>query len=409
MSTYISIQSAKEIEQENGYWAPINTHYRPQELFMKAQAFLQLFYQEQRPADSLTNREASIQAEIGEKGTYRQTYDELEFAAKVAWRNSPRCTGRLHWGTLHVRDMRHLTTAESIFEALVEHIQLGTNGGKIRSIISIFAQQKPGRPGIRIWNPQTMRYAGYQQADGTIIGDPLNVGFTNELFKLGWKGGKRTPFDLLPIVIQMPDQEPQLFELPPEIVLEVPIEHPNYPWFADLGLKWHALPMVSNMQLEVGGIAYTAAPFNGWYMETEIGARDLGDQNRYNMLPIIAEKLGLDRRSDRSLWKDRALVELNIAVLSSFAKQGITMVDHHMATRQFVIHEEHEKHAGRCVYADWGWIVPPISGSVTPVFHREYENKVVSPNFLYQPEPWKAQNTQKEERCPFTMQKALWR
>src|SRR5690349_18035230 len=150
MPTYINIQSVNEIEQENEYWAPVDIHYRPQELFRKARAFLQLFCQEQRARSSLTNRLAEIQSEIEQKGTYEQTYDELEFAARVAWRNSPRCTGRLHWGTLNVRDMRHLTTAESIFEALVEHIQLGTNGGKIRSVISVFAQQKPGEVGIRI-------------------------------------------------------------------------------------------------------------------------------------------------------------------------------------------------------------------------------------------------------------------
>jgi nitric-oxide synthase len=406
MSTYSNVPSVNEIEQENGYWAPVNTHRRPQELLRKAQAFLQLFYQEQQPSDSLIKRLAEIQAQIEAEGTYIQTYDELAFAAKVAWRNSPRCTGRLHWGTLQVRDMRHLTTAESIFDALVEHIQLATNGGRIRSIISVFGQEKPGQPGMRIWNSQTIRYAGYQQADGTVIGDPLQVEFTNELFKLGWKGGARTPFDLLPIVIQLPGQQPRLFELPLELVLEVPLTHPDYPWFADLGLKWYALPMVSSMQLEVGGISYTAAPFNGWYLETEIGARNLGDQHRYNMLPVIAEKLGLDRRSDRSLWKDRALVELNIAVLSSFAKQGVTMVDHHTVARQFVVHEEHERQSGRCVFADWGWIVPPISGSATPVFHRPYQNKIVSPNFLYQPDPWKVQSAMQANLCPFVLQKA---
>ena len=405
MSTYINVLSVNGNEQENGFWAPVHPHW-PQELFMKTQAFLRLFYEEQRLADSFVHRLADVRSEIEQKGTYRQTYQELEFAAKVAWRNNSRCTGRLHWGTLNVRDMRHLTTAESIFEALVEHIQLSTNGGKIRSVISIFAQQIPGQPGIRIWNPQAIRYAGYEQDDGAVIGDPQHVELTNELFKLGWKGGKRTPFDLLPIVIQMPNEEPKLFELPPEVVLEVPIEHPNYPWFADLGLKWHALPLISNMQLEVGGIAYTAAPFNGWYLGTEIGARNLGDPHRYNMLPVIADKLGLDRRSDRNLWKDRALVELNIAVLSSYAKHGITMVDHHTVARQFVVHEEQERQAGRCVFADWGWIVPPISGCATPVFHREYDNKVLSPNFLYQPDPWKLQHLTKRALCPVGIHKA---
>ena len=40
------------------------------------------------------------------------------------------------------------------------------------------------------------------------------------------------------------------------------------------------------MMLEIGGLEFTACPFNGWYMETEIG-RDLGDLNRYNKLPVI--------------------------------------------------------------------------------------------------------------------------
>ena len=34
-------------------------------------------------------------------------------------------------------------------------------------------------------------------------------------------------------------------------------------WFADLGLRWHAVPAIDNMCLEIGGICYPAAPFNG--------------------------------------------------------------------------------------------------------------------------------------------------
>ena len=51
--------------------------------------------------------------------------------------------------------------------------------------------------------------------------------------------------------------------------------------------------------LEVGGVNYTAAPFNGWYMGTEIGARNFGDASRYNLLPVLAKKMGLDTRSER--------------------------------------------------------------------------------------------------------------
>jgi nitric oxide synthase oxygenase domain/subunit len=39
------------------------------------------------------------------------------------------------------------------------------------------------------------------------------------------------------------------------------------------------------MMLECGGIQFTAAPFNGWYMGTEIG-RDLADINRFNKLQV---------------------------------------------------------------------------------------------------------------------------
>ena len=30
----------------------------------------------------------------------------------------------------------------------------------------------------RIWNSQLVRYAGYEQEDGSVIGDPINVEFT---------------------------------------------------------------------------------------------------------------------------------------------------------------------------------------------------------------------------------------
>lgn len=34
--------------------------------------------------------------------------------------------------------------------------------------------------------------------------------------------------------------------------------------------------------------------------------------------------------------------------------------------------------------ADWVWIVPPMSGSITPVFHQEMLNYHLSPSFEYQ-------------------------
>jgi nitric-oxide synthase len=170
--------------------------------------------------------------------------------------------------------------------------------------------------------------------------------------------------------------------------MEVAIRHPQYPWFEKLGLKWHVLPAVSRMALTAGGLTYTASPFSGSYMGTEIASRNFADESRYNLLPAVADGLGLDRKSSWSLWKDRALVELNTAVLFSFAEAGATIVDHHTASSQFMSHIDSEEQTGRHVHGDWSWLVPPMSSSACPVFHRSFAPVEILPNYVHQPRPW---------------------
>jgi nitric-oxide synthase len=106
----------------------------------EADSYLKLFYQEQNLSElSLWARIAEVKSELQHSDTYWQTTNELTYGAMVAWRNSVQCIGRIFWQSLRVRDMRHLSTAEEIFTALVEHIQLATNGGSIRPTITIFA------------------------------------------------------------------------------------------------------------------------------------------------------------------------------------------------------------------------------------------------------------------------------
>ena len=57
-------------------------------------------------------------------------------------------------------------------------------------------------------------------------------------------------------------------------------------WWKDLEMKWYAVPAVSNMLLDIGGVLFPGCPFNGWFMGTEIG-RDLCDISRYNLLEVI--------------------------------------------------------------------------------------------------------------------------
>lgn len=44
----------------------------------------------------------TVTKEIETTGTYQLTKDELIFAAKQAWRNAPRCIGRIQWSNLQV-------------------------------------------------------------------------------------------------------------------------------------------------------------------------------------------------------------------------------------------------------------------------------------------------------------------
>ncbi|MEH6947388.1 nitric oxide synthase oxygenase [Bacillus sp. JJ634] len=355
-------------------------------IFQEAEAFIRSSYLEMgKTEDEINSRIMDIQKEIEETHTYQHSLEELEIGAKQAWRNSNRCIGRLFWDSLRVIDQRHLRDEEQINEALRHHIEFATNDGAIIPTITIF---KPADEqfSIRLWNHQLLRYAGYETEHG-IVGDPASVEFTKICQELGWKGNLGS-FDILPQVIQVNRQQPTWFETPASIVKEVPIHHPDFEWFSELNLKWYAVPIISDMCLEIGGIKYSAAPFNGWYMGTEIGARNFADEGRYNMLSQIGKRMGLDIKRDATLWKDRALVELNVAVLHSFKEAGVSIVDHHNAAKQFKHFEEKETACGRNTTGDWTWLIPPVSPATTHIFHRPYRNQKVKPNFFYQKKPY---------------------
>ena len=353
------------------------------ELLKKAEAYLKLCYKELDKTNLFNQRWKEVKNSIHKSGTYELLDFELDYGTKVAWRNSNRCIGRLFWRNMEVFDQRSIDSADAIFESLFYHIDSATNGGNIKSTITVFNAHRK----IHVWNPQLLSFAGYKKQDGTIIGDPMQVEFTEQCTKLGWKP-KMGPFDILPLVIQISGNKPVWKEIPNDIIKLVEIEHPEIGDFKKLKLLWYSTPIISNMILEIGGIEFEASPFNGWYMGTEIGARNLADEARYNMLPAIAKLIGLDMKDKNSLWKDRALVELNQAVLYSFKKAGVKIIDHHSASKQFMQFMRKEAKEGRDVTADWAWIVPPISASTMEVFHTEMNDVIKSPNYFYRKEPW---------------------
>jgi nitric-oxide synthase, bacterial len=332
--------------------------------------------------DQWAARVDEVRAEIARTGTYRHTLQELTIGAKLAWYNHTRCIGKLHWRTLRLRDCRDLETADQIADSLLDHLKLSGNGGNIRPVLTVFRPAGPDGPGPYIHNSQLVRYAGHRMPDGTVLGDPANVETTDLAYSLGWKIREPGRFDILPMIVEVPGEPAVLREVPTDLAMEVPITHPTVAAFAELDLRWYGFPTVSDMELRIGGITYPAAPFAGWYVVTEIAARNFADSARYDLLRTVAEVLGLDTRSDRTLWKDRALVELTTAVLHSYDVAGIRMLDHHTATDQFHRFTQAEQRANRTVNAEWNWMVPPMSPSTTPVYHQHYPDTVELPNFL---------------------------
>ena len=109
--------------------------------------------------------------------------------------------------------------------------------------------------------------------------------------------------------------------------------------------------------MTLGGILYTAVPFNGayffciggtfdvyllltllnlidclgWYANTEV-LRDLTDKGRYNMLVPVAKALGMDadtKPGEAPFWIDDVMAILSKAVFHSFRTAKIAMIDHH--------------------------------------------------------------------------------
>lgn len=350
-------------------------------LLKKATEFIRNMYDETgQSAEMIDQRLKQIENEIAASRTYTHTKDELIYGAKVAWRNSNRCIGRLFWDKLEVRDLRDVKTEDDFLNSIEDHIEYATNDGKIKPLISIFSND------IKISNEQLIRYAGYDS-----IGDPKSIDATSLAEKLGWIKEK-SEFNILPLMYRIHNQEMKYHEYRPEIIKEIDIKHEEYPDLEQLGLKWYAVPIISNMDLEIGGIKYHTAPFNGWYMETEIGVRNFTDEYRYNKLKEIATAFNLDTSSTSTYWRDRALVEFNYAVYHSFKNAGVSLVDHITASKQFKQFERKEKEAGREVTGKWSWLAPPLSPSLTHNYHKGFNDTIKSPNLLYRTS---------ESKCPF--------
>jgi nitric oxide synthase oxygenase domain/subunit len=172
-------------------------------------------------------RWAVVSEALSRTGTFHLTTEELHYGAQTAWRNAPRCPGRIQWRNLTLLDRRNATTLQEVFESLVTHIRVSTNGGNIKPAITVFPPREEGKPDkFRVWNKQLLQYAGYKMEDGSVVGDPVSVEFTAFCQRLGWKG-KQGRFDVLPLVLSDASGCPKFFEIPKKEVKVVKIRHPR--------------------------------------------------------------------------------------------------------------------------------------------------------------------------------------
>lgn len=235
----------------------------------------------------------------------------------------------------------------------------------------------------------------YEISTGEVLGDPAQAQLTKDIIALGWQPpNPLTRWDVLPLVAMAEGDEPALATLPSELTQLIPISHPNYPKMADLDLKWVKFPALSRLGFDIGGVQYTASPFIGWFMDAEIGVRNLADTFRYNASPDVAKVIGwtgpthtFDELSDhgRLLWLSKAQAELNYAVYCPFQKAGVTCTSSLTASQSWTtFDDQHLREKGYRLNADPYWISPP-QGSIVPLWHRWG-----TPN--YQPKPMVARH-----------------
>ncbi|MDU0995233.1 MAG: nitric oxide synthase oxygenase [Staphylococcus lugdunensis] len=123
------------------------------------------------------------------------------------------------------------------------------------------------------------------------------------------------------------------------------------------------------------------------------GDLDTLKKEAHNLLEKVADAFNFDTLKNNTFNKDRALVELNYAVYHSFKSQGVSIVDHLTASKQFELFQQKEAQAERQVTGKWSWLAPPLSPTLTDNYHHGFNNEMKDPNFYYK--------KNKTTSCPF--------
>ncbi|CAF4138245.1 unnamed protein product, partial [Rotaria sp. Silwood1] len=98
--------------------------------------------------------------------------------------------------------------------------------------------------------------------------------------------------------------------------------------------------------------------------------------------------LDISAAANSKLNVDRLYVEVNAAILHSFEKAKVAIVDHHTAAAGFLKFMKAEIKQRGNTPADWVWLTPPISSGMSVIFHQEMLNYILKPRVVDQVEPW---------------------
>ncbi|RWS09016.1 nitric oxide synthase: brain-like protein, partial [Dinothrombium tinctorium] len=117
----------------HSFAVPKQENRPPQEILRQAKNFLDQYFSSIKRLNSPAHQQRwdEVVQEVQQKNTYTLKETELIYGAKLAWRNAPRCIGRIQWSKLQVFDARNVTTAKEMFDALCNHIKYATNKGNL--------------------------------------------------------------------------------------------------------------------------------------------------------------------------------------------------------------------------------------------------------------------------------------
>lgn len=299
--------------------------------------------------EQLNERLLEMKLLVGANDSYSHTQDEIQVGARIACRNSM-CPYNGLLSQLDVWNKGNLVTYEAMSGAIIDHLatvaaESGKDRTRKRSILVLFGPREVfDMTGTRFWTPSFTEYAGYSQDDGKILGDPRNVELTAHLIKHGlWKAPEvKSAFDMLPVVLKIPGQRPYVVPVPDGMRKEVRIEHPTCAAIAELNIRWPAFTIASSLRLCIGGVTYPCCAFNRIFFRSEVIK---GICSRDGLVKQWADSMGIPQ-SDR-LREKRALLEMEEAILHSFAGQDAVILSDDTKEDLRLQHERNEIKAGR--------------------------------------------------------------